>query len=148
MYNHQIGKNLIVCHGRLILGVKEQLFIFISAIISALVVFILFNIFIIPYYFYLGGCYFLIPIFYYISYFIGLLNYVQCFITEPGIIPRNYSKYSNDQEENDKYNIEQGEYVTRPRIYTQRFCYTCNIIRPPKVSHCYTCDNCVNNFDQ
>ncbi len=35
-----------------------------------------------------------------------------------------------------------------PSIYRKRFCVTCNIVRPPKTSHCSICNNCVKNFDQ
>lgn len=35
-----------------------------------------------------------------------------------------------------------------PSIFTARFCKTCNIIRPPRASHCSHCDNCVKLFDQ
>lgn len=34
-----------------------------------------------------------------------------------------------------------------PHIFTKRPCNTCNIIRPPKTSHCVICDNCIMDFD-
>ena len=37
--------------------------------------------------------------------------------------------------------------VKKPRIFTQRECTTCHIMRPPGASHCGSCDNCVLNFD-
>ena len=33
-------------------------------------------------------------------------------------------------------------------IYTERYCETCNIMRPPLASHCRECDHCINDFDQ
>jgi hypothetical protein len=35
-----------------------------------------------------------------------------------------------------------------PQIFKERYCKTCNIIRPPRTSHCSHCDHCVKNFDQ
>ena len=70
------------------------------------------------------------------------------YITEPGIIPRNCPEYAireNEKNEvNEKISEEEKE---KPRIFTERKCQTCNIIRPPGVSHCFICDNCVFNFD-
>ena len=31
--------------------------------------------------------------------------------------------------------------------YTERFCETCKIWKPPRASHCATCDNCIKDFD-
>jgi palmitoyltransferase ZDHHC9/14/18 len=35
-----------------------------------------------------------------------------------------------------------------PHIFKERYCISCNIVRPPKTSHCSFCDHCVKNFDQ
>ena len=97
------------------------------------------------------------------SYFLTTYSMILCFLTEPGIIPKDcpkYSKANSDQkkledkikEGNDKDNDinidnkDDNNEVT-PRIFQERICKTCNIIRPPKTSHCRECDNCVQNFD-
>ena len=66
-------------------------------------------------------------------------------------------KYSKKYQKNDnnnksgsilkqiKDNNTSNQYI--PRIFTKRPCYTCNIIRPPKTSHCVICDNCIMDLD-
>ena len=44
-----------------------------------------------------------------------------------------------------KENNDNNKYI--PHIFTERPCNTCNIIRPPKTSHCVICDNCIMDLD-
>ena len=73
---------------------------------------------------------------------------ILSYITEPGIIPRKCPDFVSDDidnsEETDKIKEENKK---KPRIFTNRKCTTCNIIRPPGASHCRVCDNCVLDFD-
>ena len=59
------------------------------------------------------------------------------------IINKNSSK---DILKNDKtLEINENNYI--PHIFQKRPCKTCNIIRPPKTSHCVICDNCIMELD-
>ena len=73
---------------------------------------------------------------------------ILSYITEPGIIPRKCPEFAikdlEQTEETDKGKEEDSE---KPRIFTERKCPTCQIIRPPGASHCKICDNCVMDFD-
>ena len=109
------------------------------------------------------------------SYFLTNYYMFLSFLIEPGIIPRNcpqflkknFENLEENKEENkdenknekkeenkdenkeenkeDEKNKEDIEVI--PRIFRERFCVTCNIVRPPGTSHCRECNNCVQNFD-
>ena len=57
----------------------------------------------------------------------------------------NNNRIENKENNNEikKENID----ILIPRIFTERICKTCKIIRPPGASHCRICDNCVLDFD-
>ena len=47
-------------------------------------------------------------------------------------------------------NVDNGNeknQISVPKIFTERKCSTCGIIRPPCASHCRYCDNCILNLD-
>jgi palmitoyltransferase ZDHHC9/14/18 len=68
-----------------------------------------------------------------------------CAFTDPGIIPINKLTTKDLQNANCSSN-NRLIYISGIR-YKIRFCYTCNIIKPPGVSHCKTCNVCVEKFD-
>ncbi|KAM3129167.1 hypothetical protein pb186bvf_018722 [Paramecium bursaria] len=65
----------------------------------------------------------------------GIYHFFATVMTEPGILLKG------DLEAPIEENIE------GPRYYSQRYCRTCKIIRPPKSSHCSNCQHCVEGFD-
>ena len=106
------------------------------------------------------------------SYFFTMLFMILSFLIEPGIIPRKKPQSSKTEEKDKKEKInneeidgdkkekvkkvekennqntkEENDEENIPRIFTERKCTTCNIIRPPGASHCRICDNCVQDFD-
>ena len=145
--NHgNIGKN-IVLFNRFVLGPKFHLWLLFLIIISITISWFLWVYSMRNFYF--NFIYIIIHILFCLTQFFMIISY----IIEPGIIPRNCPDFMNKKNENNedensnKIEIKQQNKETIPRIFTERKCETCNIIRPPGASHCRICDNCVMNFD-
>lgn len=64
---------------------------------------------------------------------------------DPGIIPRN-EEPPPDIVRNPGHPRDRNIYVQGVAV-TIKYCETCKIWRPPRASHCSTCDNCVERFD-
>ena len=85
-------------------------------------------------------------VYWYLSIYLFFMDFymILCYITEPGIIPRNHPDFQKNIEE---ISEKEEKECPIPRIFTERKCPTCNITRPPRASHCAQCDNCVLDFD-
>ena len=98
-----IGKN-IVYKNKYILGIPDHLYEMISLILIFFFIYLLFIIFIFPYFYYKKP--FIIYSFIFIlvtsSLLLGKFNQLSCFFKEPGIIPRQFSKFLSSNL-SDKY---------------------------------------------
>lgn len=141
----KIGKNMILNFFSIkkVLGPNNNLYLFLFIyflIILELVVWIVTNNSFFPLYIYVIT---LIPAFLTIYYML------LAFLTEPGIIPKyhpDYIKFKEDEEEEKQQTTNDGKNII-PKIFTNRLCVTCKILRPPAASHCRHCDNCIKVFD-
>ena len=135
--NHRnIGNNIVFLKKYVFGPIYGLGFLFLIEIFIVIVLF-----FIIHYLVSFYPIYILIPysIFMFLNGFFMLLTY----LIEPGIIPKNHPNFQGEINKNE--NDEKNKII--PRIYTERKCITCNIIRPPGASHCSECNNCVLDFD-
>ena len=137
---HQIyGNNKLFCNNRIITGEKyHKLFItFFSYFIPYI-----FSLF---FFLYLGTFSLSLNIIYIIIssvfFILNIFYMLKCGCIDPGILPK--------QIENNNYIIkkEKMRYKINGHILLLNYCYSCNIFRPPRTSHCSRCDNCVERFD-
>lgn len=64
---------------------------------------------------------------------------------DPGIMKRKISNTIRSKFELD-YPTE-FRYIKNGYLVQYNLCYTCNVIRPLRTSHCAECDNCTERFD-
>ena len=172
-----IGRNIVVCN-TYVLGIRSSLILFIFTFLGMILTFLAWilsnNNFYSKYIYIIGS----------IPFSLTQIFFILCFLTEPGIIPRNdpdflekhevidnnlkkeyisntsistnYNKESNinnniiekeDIQIKGKANKEKNGNSSIPYIFTERKCSTCNIIKPPRASHCRYCDDCILNLD-
>ncbi len=137
-----IGNN-IICNKK-IYGIRENIYNLISLFIINIIIFLMWLNYIYSYYinnskFIVKIILLLIPLFFIFSEYYQ----IKCFITEPGIIPKNSQIYKSNL--GDQFIYSKKEH--RPIIMVQKHCYICNINRPNKSFHCFLCGNCVEEFE-
>jgi palmitoyltransferase ZDHHC9/14/18 len=94
--------------------------------------------------------YLFLPVFL-ILWFVAISSHFAVAYMDPGIIPRAPAPSLPDTT--DPYRIAASQpaaskVITVNKIpVTLKWCPTCNIYRPPRSTHCSTCDNCVYKMD-
>ncbi|CAF3444367.1 unnamed protein product [Rotaria sp. Silwood1] len=97
-----------------------------------------------------------IPIFAAIIFLFVIIFIFRTACSDPGILPRGTSDEVLYHERANLSNSPQN--VALPgrtldvrmesgHVIQLKFCSTCKIFRPPRVSHCSLCDSCIANFD-
>ncbi|CAF1299924.1 unnamed protein product [Rotaria sordida] len=143
------SKNRVFCNGRCITGHNLGIFIFALFLIIA-----------ISGLFFGFDCPYLtkrlspaIPVFAAIIFLMVICCIVRTAFTDPGILPRATPDEILYLEKSDNsQNVALSGRVMEIQMYSGhriqlKYCQTCKIFRPPRVSHCSLCDACIANFD-
>ncbi len=75
-----------------------------------------------------------------IFYFIEIYSSFRTGCSDPGIIPKQIFQFYQKKK-------DQVRCIIRGHLFVLDYCQTCDIFRPPRTSHCFQCDNCVERFD-
>jgi hypothetical protein len=87
--------------------------------------------------------------------FICLVYFFRSMCSDPGIILRSSSlerlifkrQYNLNQMTSDHLNHLIFDIKINNMIVHCKYCITCQMIRPPRSSHCAICSNCISIFD-
>jgi len=85
-----------------------------------------------------------------LSTFIGIMVYLLLFLTsatDPGIIIRQPPVHNLDTIDTRLTPPVYETVLLNGKEITLKYCYTCNVYRPPRSSHCSACDNCCEKWD-
>ena len=175
-YGNISNKN-IVLFNKYVLGIRDSLLLFILTFIGMVFTFvgwIIFNNNFYSIYIYIIGSipFFLTQLYFILSFMTepGIIPRNEPNFTEEGCkiddelkkdddddnkIDSNYNnnvkniENENIQIKGENQNNEENKKnkISIPKIFTERKCSTCGIIRPPCASHCRYCDSCILNLD-
>ncbi|CAF1084045.1 unnamed protein product [Rotaria sordida] len=146
------SKNRFYCDGRCLTG--RNIGVFILALVLIIVTSGLFFAFDCPYL--ANRLHPAIPVFAAIIFLTVICFIFRTACSDPGILPRGTSDEILYLERSNVSNSPQSVALPGRTIEVQmssghviqlKFCSTCKIFRPPRVSHCSLCDACIANFD-
>jgi len=90
-----------------------------------------------------------VPIVAVILFISAIYHLLKSHLRDPGIIERNIPYF--DAEKDSPFKVDHPaefkEHIINGIKVSTKYCYTCNIYRPPRAHHCSICDNCVERFD-
>lgn len=147
------GNNIICCRGRIVTSGSYWVFLGTCAVYATAL--IIFYTFIFP----IADTPLVFNILLHFLLFLSLYFCFKTAFTDPGILPRGTAPFSivkqllNSKDDsivrhpnNNDVLVGKIEVLNGERML-YKYCCTCELFRPPKSSHCSTCDNCVLDYD-